>query len=1110
MRFCKSCIVLVGILIPFFSIASERIIIENFTRKNGLFHSDITDISKDYLGYLWITAGQGVQRYDGYYFETFKESKDGLANEFVNSVYTDTNGKVMWFGAYDGNISRYDIIKNEFRNYKLPKYKEYFTQSQSEVRQIQRLNDSILIVYSMPNNIIFLNEKTGDVKQSKCFNGMDQWFTINMFILSKNKDFYFATNTGIFKGEYINEDIEIKGSTSGKIKDKIFHFLKIDENGNLYSLAGKGLFILNTNLDAVDYYKIYSGIKNLKLTCIEFENENVAWIGSSRGGLFKLNMVDRSVLNLKSNNEFNSLIHNSISKLFYDDGYLWVGTSAGISKIDLHSHRFKTNKLEDYLNSNGFHLWMIHKDYNDCIWLTVNDSLIFEKSEKNEHNLLYKKIEKYFNGIIPYAVVEDSENFWVGSSKGLIKINKASYKISNFNPQVVITGSNDKILLRKLLLDKDYIWLVYNFGLAKFNKINTTFDWFLFPDKLLSTNHGSVATSIIKDSLNNVWFGLNHIGLCKFNTISNSFFLHYKDESNKTGIPVRNVLDIHMDSRNNDLFWIGTFGYGIYKYNVVTNKFKAFTKKHGLENDRVYLIKESSDTILWLSTDFGISKFNIKREFFSNYSYSDGIDVEEFNMGAGYKEVDGNIYFGGVNGYVMFDPLTFEKPLESKVKVVLEKILIGDKVFKLFPLPNNDEEFRIPGVGKNISFNISVINYNKSDKIDQYVILKGYDNKWQKQNAPPYIYNYKNLLEGDYEFIVKTNNRESFNYPTINVKFRIVAPWYKSLVIKIFIVFFVLGLIGLFVWVRMRYLNAQRKYLKSLVAEQTEEIRSVNEQLEETNMEVVKQNVELEQHRNNLENIVRQRTQELNIAKEKAVESDKLKSSFLANLSHEIRTPMNSIVGFSKLMETEVKHNNAENALEYVELVHSNSNSLLKLINDIIELSLIESGDIVINSEAFDANELIAEVYYENIDRKTSELDFLMNLSTESINVNSDRIRIKQILNNFVNNSFKFTKEGVVEIGYDIEIDSLGSANQINFWIKDSGIGIKKDDVPYIFELFRKIEDKRVLFRGTGVGLRVCSKLTEKLNGIIHVKSVYGTGSTFYLKLPMEFQRNNS
>ena len=234
--------------------------------------------------------------------------------------------------------------------------------------------------------------------------------------------------------------------------------------------------------------------------------------------------------------------------------------------------------------------------------------------------------------------------------------------------------------------------------------------------------------------------------------------------------------------------------------------------------------------------------------------------------------------------------------------------------------------------------------------------------------------------------------------------------------------------------------------------------------------------------------------QMLKDAKEKAEESNKLKSAFLANMSHEIRTPLNAIVGFSDMIcQVEDK----EEIEEYNRIIASNSGLLLQLIDDILDLSKIEAGTMEFSFAETDINQLIEDIYVQMLHKKNSpnvEIKIIHN--TENCIIMTDPRRLSQVIINFMNNALKFTTEGSITMGYEMNKDK----NEVYFYVKDTGIGIPADKVNQVFERFVKLNS---FVQGTGLGLAICNVIVERMGGTIGVESKVGEGSCFWFKIPV-------
>jgi PAS domain S-box-containing protein len=259
---------------------------------------------------------------------------------------------------------------------------------------------------------------------------------------------------------------------------------------------------------------------------------------------------------------------------------------------------------------------------------------------------------------------------------------------------------------------------------------------------------------------------------------------------------------------------------------------------------------------------------------------------------------------------------------------------------------------------------------------------------------------------------------------------------------------------------------------------------------------------ELDRYRTHLEEIIRKRTEQLQkemTERKVAEESDKLKTAFLSNMSHEIRTPMNAIIAFSNFLKDAKITEKQKN--EYIDFIISSGQSLLNLINDIIDISKIESKQLDIQNEITSIDPLLQELFKiydetcKNVKKGKVAL-ILKKPENENILLDIDRQRLRQILTNLLDNALKFTQTGYVEFGYNL------TNKDVVFYVKDTGTGIPEDKIEFIFKRFGRLNTTKVNAHGAGLGLAICKHLAHLLNGKIWVESEVENGSTFYLKIP--------
>ena len=235
-------------------------------------------------------------------------------------------------------------------------------------------------------------------------------------------------------------------------------------------------------------------------------------------------------------------------------------------------------------------------------------------------------------------------------------------------------------------------------------------------------------------------------------------------------------------------------------------------------------------------------------------------------------------------------------------------------------------------------------------------------------------------------------------------------------------------------------------------------------------------------------------------ARKKAEESDRLKMAFLANMSHEIRTPLNAIVGFSDVIGATYDELSEEERADFVRLISINSEHLVRLIDDVLDLSKIESNTIKFTFTDCSLQSLMMDIEKEQAMKPISEIEIRASLPNEDVYINTDATRLKQVICNFINNARKFTEKGYIHFGY--AVDPV-NADSVNIFVEDTGLGIPQECQKEIFDRFYKVDTFK---QGTGLGLSICKTIVEHLQGDISVESEMGKGSRFIVTLPFERQ----
>ena len=658
---------------------------------------------------------------------------------------------------------------------------------------------------------------------------------------------------------------------------------------------------------------------------------------------------------------------------------------------------------------------------------------------------------------------------------------------------------------------------------------------------------------IIEDSKGYFWIATPS-GLSRLNPEDEAFTNYYHDPDDTASLCNNYINVLFEDSYHN--LWIGT-NFGLDLFDREKNIFIHFYEEDGLPSNQIKEILENRAGELWISTGYGLTRMyyeynpenNKIVSSFRNYNKYDNIQDDFFSNRSGCKLRDGNLAIGGENGIIIFDPdniienTSVPEVYITGFKLFNKPVEIGEYDYVLKRNIINTEEIFLKHNQDFFSFEFVAMNYISRAKNQFKYMMEGFDENWidigNKREA-----SYTNLDPGEYIFrVIASNNDGKWNYEGASIRITISPPFWGTWLFRILVVLILSSLVAGYYYQRFRDFKNQKLLLEKRVAERTSELVKLNakltdknikisaqndeitlqseeikvkgkeilrqkEKLEEQKNEIEKAYEELKIYRTQLEELVENRTRELIAAKEKAEESDRLKTSFLTNMSHEIRTPLNSIVGFSGLLyDDDVTDEERE---RYKHIIEANTNTLLSLINDILDFAKIEAGHLEINmnnvplSGIFDE---LMDIYSMEIGKiqtnNDKDIQFRVNIDSKlkDVFLLTDEVRLKQVLSILVNNAIKFTHKGYIEVG----CRKQSNTEFIEFYVKDTGIGIKNEHIQVIFTRFRKIEeDSSNLYRGAGLGLSITKHLVKLLGGKIWVESEIGKGSVFSFTIPLK------
>ncbi|MCU4175148.1 two-component regulator propeller domain-containing protein [Carboxylicivirga sp. N1Y90] len=1102
---------------------------QSFNVKHGLSHGSCTAVIQDSEGYIWIATYNGLNRFDGYEFKEFRyqaNDSSSLSHNGVQSLILDQNQQ-LWVGTNNG-INLYDSktetferfltndgdilnavysmslsadgsiwcgtwgqglvvinpITKETRSIDLSEY-DFLNSSSNLIRQVMCDSSGDVWICTWGNGLLQLNPNNLEIHQY-CNSEKNNLLASNYTwsIIEKNEaEFYFGTAMGGL--HKLNKSTGLISEVSSKLTERIrtadVNTLALDNKGDIWvGTYGDGLFIVSENNDAVKTFTYRSkdpnSISNNRITDFFFSKQsNIIWVASSDG----INLIDPMLqkFRLIADDEFpaDALSAECHSFLLSKNDELIISTwGNGLLYFDLNNHTFKDKSIK---------------------YPEISDSHVFDILQKN--NKIY-----------------------AGTRYGLNIIDKTTNRINQHIAEYSEEGRLGSNYIRDVLIDsKNRIWLGTDAGIESFDEATGKFNLYKpYPNSSPEVLENLIWT-MEEDSNGNLWLASAGGGISEFNPDTKEFLNLYKHESNnKESIASNRIVSLKIDSKNR--FWIGTTEGLIQK-----NENGTFTKKisleDGLHNDVIFAIEEDNNGDIWFTTAKSLVRFKPNTNEFFEFFYSDGIQEKEFYMESSLKLDDDRLIFGGLGGFNIFHPDSIKYNTIAP-KVVLTKLKIFNqdineyqedkKITFLKGALNHSTKITLGYQDNSLSFTFAALNYSHSEKNKYQYRLINFDSDWI-YNGNNRTATYTNLPPGEYTFEVKAANNDglwSDESKTLNIVIK--PPFYLTPWFKITVALLLLVTIVLYMRLRTRQLKNQKKRLEKQVKLKTQNLSQAYKTLEDRqeeikaqNEEILIQKEEIDIHRHNLEELVIQRTADLEIAKNKAEESEKLKSAFLANISHEIRTPMNAIIGFSSLLETPDLE--SEEQERFISHIRNNSETLLILIDDILDLSRIESGTLHIKKTDFNIYDLIEKIsnqYKERIENKGLEFRLNKSMSKSAYQVYSDALRIEQITRNLLENALKFTEKGHIKIGITTHFEK--NKEYLKIYIKDTGIGIPKNKTKAIFDTFRKLENNQLqrLYDGTGLGLSICKNLIKLLGGKIWVESIEYKQSIFFFTIPLK------
>lgn len=820
-----------------------------------------------------------------------------------------------------------------------------------------------------------------------------------------------------------------------------------DNNGKLWiGTYGGGLCRWENNKFII--YNKKNGLPNEYIRTIYEDRSGNLWIGTRLG----LTRFHNGIFTLCLTDERSSYLINSICE--DNEKNLWVGTESN-GLIRLKEGIFRSYTHKDGLTDSV--AWCIYEDKDHTLWIGMRDGLFYYKEGNFNH---FTIANDPFDYAINSISRDNDGNLWVGTeSKGLKRLK---------NGTVFTYGENEGIesSIRCIYSDPEgNVWIgTYDAGLVCLK--NGIFKTYNTKDGLSSNS----IKALYKDHTGRLWIGTDG----DLNCLWNGIFTAYNRQN---GFPGHNITVIHKDKDDEGTLWIGTSENGLIRFQ--NNKFTSYTTHEGLSNDAIYQILEDRMGNLWLGCQRGVfyvSKKNLndfvlgKQKFIyaKSYDESDGMATAECSgsdtQPSGEVTADGKLWFITTKGVAVVDPKQI-KINKKPPQVRIEQIIANSKNIELSELkPEQYKEIVFPPGVKDFTFNYTAFCYYAPEKIKFKIKLEGFDNQWENMESRRTKY-YTNIPPGKYRFLITACNNDGIWNPTgTSLVFELKPYFYQTrlffLLVGLVLVIIAFGIFRL----RIKQLMDHKLELEKVVHERTHQLEASNRQLEASN---------------------------------------RSKSEFLARMSHEIRTPMSGIIGFTDmLLETPLN----EEQLDFTRTISRCSEILTGLLNDILDFSRIEAGELYIHLIEFDPRQVtsdVLEIIRPKTGAKSVELKLCIGENVPTL-VKGDKLRFRQVLLNLVGNAAKFTEKGEIELILDVEKET---ERKIKFHIKvrDTGIGIPEDNIEEIFTMFHQIDGSDTRKHGgVGLGLTICRQLSRIMGGEVWCESILGKGSTFHFTVWLE------
>lgn len=1095
---------------------------KHFNVEDGLSNPNAICFLEDSKGFLWIGTKDGLNRFDGYEFKHYKynfASNNTVSDNFIYCLEEDKKGNI-WVGTSQSGLSKYSYLTDDFLRYEIDsipniniedihrdKYGDLWVASILGLARFD-YNENKFTIYDLepdsvtPDNVYSLNENNGVLVIGTLSNGL----------------YYYNRQANQFhRFQFLDN-----GKLS-PIENKIL-FIESDSNYIWFGNAEEGLFRYDTDTKQLKNYKASitkGGLTNNEISHIYKDSRNNIWVGNVNGGIHLYNRSSDSFTTFSHDkyDEF-SISSNSINDIYEDSyGNLWFcGYYGGLSYFNYNLLSFKSYKNipgdSKSLSNDVVGDFCIDKFNN--IWVGTNNGI-------NLFNPIEGKFEFYSPKpnqptVCNHLQADGKGNIYIAAwGEGLSVFNPSNKSFKNISKHQGQLNSLQSLQLKELYIDsKGHVWLAVHraFGVHIYHP--ETKEFFHndkqgdYAPRLFGVDF---VTDIFEDSKKRIWL-VSYTGLYMYNGEFHEFI---SEKSNRQTISSNYVYTVFED--NNGTIWVGSAN-GLDKFVEDSSGFlfERYSEEFELP-DNIKAILQDDEGDLWLSSNKGLIEFTPKNGKIKRYTVHNGLQGDSFKEKAAYKTKNGEMLFGGYNGFNYFHPNKI-KTNEKAPKVYITGFQIFNKEIK----PKTEEsvlqksiietkELTLSYEHSVISFEYVALNFMGIGQNKYAYYLEGFDNDWNYVGTERKA-TYTNLDPGAYTFkVMAANENEVWSSGSTQIKITILPPFWDTLWFKALIILIISGSLLLFYLWRVKDLKNQRKILFQKVEERTRELQQSNEELEVQKEEIFKKsqqiknkneeltaseeelsmiNNQLLEQRDELEQTV----QQLKETQLQLVQSEKMASVGIltAGIAHEINNPLNFIEGGKYALNDYIEENIPE---------HKES---LKPFLGIIEQGINRTSNIIQSLNRFNRNTTSSKDVCILADIIENCLVMLQNLLKHRITVSKEYTKksyqllgnegeLHQVVLNLLTNAAQAIK-GKGNISISTKIYN----NNLLLTIEDDGCGMSQEDLKKVTDPFFTT---KMPGEGTGLGMSIAYSIIKQHGGKLQYKSELGKGTMAMVSFPV-------